>query len=87
MSGTWTLRAASLSRMWGTAAAAASRSTVMRTSSEPASASAATWATVDSMSAVSVLVIDWTTIGAPPPTGTVPTMTGTVSWRGSGCER
>jgi hypothetical protein len=40
----------------------------MRTISEPARASAATCATVPSMSAVSVLVIDWTTIGAPPPT-------------------
>ena len=85
MSGTWMLRAASLSRMCGTAAAASSRSTVMRTSSEPARASAATWATVESTSAVSVLVIDCTTTGAPPPTCTVPTMTGTVSCRGSGC--
>ena len=33
----------SRSRMCGTAAAASSRSTVMRTSSEPARASAATW--------------------------------------------
>ena len=40
----------------------------MRTISEPARASAATCATVPSMSAVSVLVMDWTTIGAPPPT-------------------
>ena len=50
--------------MCGTAFAASSRSTVMRTSSEPARASAATWAAVASMSAVSVLVIDCTTTGA-----------------------
>ena len=37
--------------------------TVMRTSSDPAWASAATWSAVASASAVSVLVIDWTTIG------------------------
>ena len=48
--------------MCGTAAAASSRSTVMRTSSEPARASAATCARA-STSAVSVLVIDCTTIG------------------------
>src|SRR6478672_229738 len=63
------------SRICGTAAAASSRSTVMRTSSEPARVKAATWAMVPSMSAVSVLVIDCTTIGAPPPTATLPTMT------------
>ena len=44
----------------------------MRTSSEPARASAATWRVVASTSAVSVLVIDCTTIGAPPPTVTAP---------------
>ena len=54
--------------MWGTALAASSRSTVIRTSSDPAAASAATCATVPATSAVSVLVIDWTTIGASPPT-------------------
>ena len=47
----------------GTAAAAASLLTVTRTSSEPACASWATWIAVASASAVSVLVIDWTTIG------------------------
>ena len=54
--------------MCGTAAAASSRSTVMRTISEPARASAATCRAVSSTSAVSVLVIDCTTMGAPPPT-------------------
>ena len=65
----------SRSLMRGTAAAASSRSTVMRTSSDPALASAATWRTVPSTSAVSVLVIDCTTMGAPPPTMTPPTFT------------
>ena len=46
------------SRILGTAAAASSRSTVMRTISDPARARDATWATVASTSAVSVLVID-----------------------------
>jgi hypothetical protein len=35
-------------------------------------------------SAVSVLVIDCTTIGAPPPTFTPPTITGTLTRRGLG---
>jgi hypothetical protein len=33
---------------------------------------------VDAASAVSVIVIDWTTTGAPPPTWTCPTRTPTV---------
>ena len=60
----------------------------MRTISEPARASAAICRAVASMSAVSVLVIDCTTIGAPPPTvtapGPAPTRTATVAWRGRG---
>jgi hypothetical protein len=64
--------------MRGTAAAASGRSTVIRTSSEPARANAATWRAVPSTSAVSVLVIDCTTIGAPPPTVTPPTSTAMV---------
>jgi hypothetical protein len=39
---------------------------------------------VPSMSAVSVLVIDCTTIGAPPPTATSPTLTWVVRCRGAG---
>ena len=58
--------------------AAASLLTVTRTSSEPAWASAATWSAVASASAVSVLVIDWTTTGWPEPTGTPPTSTVTL---------
>ncbi len=45
----------------------------MRTISEPASASSATWAAVAAASAVSVFVIDCTTTGAPAPTVTSPT--------------
>ena len=60
----------------------------MRTISEPARHSAATWRAVASTSAVSVLVIDWTTIGAPPPTVTAaspsPTLTPTAARRGEG---
>src|SRR4051812_30042750 len=71
-------RLRSPSRIYGTAAAASSRSTVMPTSSEPARANADTCATVPSISAVAVLVIDCTTIGAPPPTAILPTMTWVV---------
>src|SRR5262245_27017840 len=67
--------------MRGTAAAASAVFTVMRTSSEPARANALTCCAVDSTSAVSVLVIDCTTMGAPPPTFTVPTWTGTEERR------
>ena len=52
-------------------------STVMRTSSEPARASASTWRAVASASSVSVLVIDCTTTGAPPPMRT----SSTATWR------
>src|SRR5690349_9509380 len=72
------------SRMIGTAAALSSRSTVMRTISEPARASCMTCFTVASISAVSVLVMDWTTTGAPPPTMTPPTLTPTDFLRGAG---
>src|SRR5580698_11441787 len=67
--------AARRSRMCGTAAADSSLLTVTRTSSDPARASALTCATVPSMSAVSALVMDWTTIGALPPMVTAPTFT------------
>src|SRR6186997_2129907 len=72
------------SRICGTAAAASSRSTVMRTISDPARDKAATCAIVPAISAVSVLVIDCTTIGAPPPTATLPTMTWVVLCRALG---
>src|SRR4051794_4400379 len=56
----------------------------MRTISEPARASAATCAVVPAISAVSVLVIDCTTTGAPPPTSTPPTSTPTDCLRIAG---
>src|SRR4029079_3321350 len=59
----------------GTACAASGRLTVTRTISEPASASSMHWRAVPAASAVSVMVIDWTTTGAPPPTCTPPTLT------------
>ena len=69
-------------RISGTAAAASGMFTVMRTISEPASASAMHCAAVPAASVVSVLVIDCTTTGAPPPTctapGPLPTRTPTV---------
>ena len=65
----------------GTAAAAASVLTVTRTSCDPACASRATWIAVASASAVSVLVIDWTTTGCAEPTSTPPTSTLTVGRR------
>ena len=61
--------------MWGTALAASSLLTVTRTSSEPARARAATCWTVEGMSAVSVLVMDCTTMGAEEPTRTLPMRT------------
>src|SRR5947209_18002113 len=69
------------SKMAGTAAAAASGLTVMRTSSEPERAKAAICWTVDSTSAVSVLVMDWTTTGASGPTVTEPIFTETAGRR------
>ena len=81
MIGTATPSRSSPSTIAGTAAAASSLLTVTRTSSLPARASAATWRTVAATSAVSVLVIDWTTIGWPEPTGTPPTRAVTVCRR------
>src|SRR5438105_7314067 len=75
ISGTPTPARSRRSRIGATAAAASLVLTVRRTSSDPARASACTCRTVPSMSAVSVLVIDCTTIGAPPPTRTGPTET------------
>src|SRR5882724_8015473 len=65
----------------GTARAASSLFTVTRTSSLPAAWSALTWATVPAISAVSVLVMDWTTIGRSLPTLMPPTSTVTVFLR------
>ena len=57
------------------ASASRSRGTATRTMSAPASATRRICAIVAVRSAVSVLVIVWTATGAPPPIGTVPTMT------------
>src|ERR1700730_17786643 len=81
MIGTVQPRSRSRVTISATAAADSGMLTVMRTSSEPASASSLHCVTVPAMSAVSVLVIDWTTTGAPPPTWTGPTRTPTVAWR------
>src|SRR5580704_8251006 len=81
MMGTRTPNLSSVSTILGTAAAAASVLTVTRTSSDPACASAMVWLTVDWTSAVSVLVMDWTTMGWSPPTQTLPILTGTEARR------
>src|SRR5438132_13276842 len=65
----------------GTARAASSVFTVTRTSSLPAACKARTCAAVAAASAVSVLVIDWTTIGWALPTSTPPTLTVMVGRR------
>src|SRR5688572_9604764 len=82
MMGTLTPSCASRSRIGATAAAASASLTVMRTSSEPARASALICCAVPSMSALSVLVIDCTTMGAGPPTVTRPIFTARVLRRG-----
>src|SRR6478672_7761238 len=81
MIGTSTPRPRTLRTISGTAAAASSELTVTRTSCEPACARRATWIAVPSASAVSVLVIDWTTTGWAEPTRTPPTSTLTVGRR------
>src|SRR5262245_58744810 len=77
MTGTRQPNLYSVSTMEGTARAASSVFTVTRTNSEPTLASAITWFTVAGVSAVSVLVMDWTTMGWDPPTVTDPTDTAT----------
>src|SRR5688572_1853205 len=59
----------------GTAAAASGVLTVTRTISDPASASSTHCRAVAAASLVSVIVMLWTTMGAPPPTWTSPTRT------------
>ena len=71
---------ASLSTMRGIAAAASTVLTVSRTISEPARHNSATCFTLEATSEVSVLVIDCTTTGLPPPTVTPPIWTAWV-WR------
>src|SRR5262249_513794 len=64
----------------GTAAAASGRFTVTRTISDPAFANSMHCSAVARASAVSVIVIDWTTTGAPPPTSPFPTLPPTAFW-------
>ena len=71
----------SWSRMCGTACAASGVLTVMRTISEPAIASSLTWMAVPITSTVSVLVMDCTRTGAPPPTVTTREPQTTLDWR------
>src|SRR5262249_55669588 len=85
--GTRTPNLSKHSAIFGTAAAAFSVFTVTRTSSEPAFASAITWFTVEVTSSVSVLVIDWTTIGCVPPTLTPAISTTGVARRGFAAMR
>src|SRR5215210_3974926 len=85
--GTETPASASRAAISGTAAAASSLLTVIRTICEPARASASIWAAVAAGSAVSVFVIDWTTIGYADPTGTEPTRAVTVGLRGANDTR
>src|SRR5713226_3253756 len=73
--------ASSRSRMRGTCAAASAVFTVTRTISEPELASSAAWAVVLWASAVSVLVMDCTRIGASPPISACPTRTWRVLFR------
>ena len=57
----------------GKAAVDSSSGQETRTMSAPAASRAWTWAIVAFASAVRVLVMDWTVIGASPPTSTDPT--------------
>src|SRR5260221_4369612 len=75
MSGAVTPAASMRCLISGTAGGASGTFTVTRTISEPASASSMHCCAVAAASAVSVIVIDCTITGAPPPTWTVPTRT------------
>src|SRR2546422_960946 len=77
INGTVTPSCSSRSRIGATADAASLVLTVIRTSSEPARARALTCCAVPSTSAVSVFVMDCTTMGAPLPTWTEPLETWT----------
>ena len=74
----WVNRAIDLALASGTALAASSVLTVILTNSEPAIDNSIICFTLPAISVVSVLVIDCTTIGAPPPTWMLPTRTGCV---------
>ena len=56
------------------ARAASSSTTATRTISHPAATRRWIWATVAGTSRVSVVVMDWTLMGAPSPTNTAPSL-------------
>ncbi len=60
----------------------ARRGMAMRTISQPAWANASIWAKLAATSSAGALSMDCTATGAPPPTGTPPTMTRRVRWLG-----
>ena len=60
--------------IWPSAAVQASSGQETRMMSAPASSQRRIWSIVDFASAVTVLVMVCTVTGAPPPTGTLPTM-------------
>src|SRR5215831_6152290 len=65
----------------GRASASSWDGTATRTIWQPAAVSSATCCRVAFTSAVSVVVIDWTETGAPPPTGTACLPWPTITWR------
>src|SRR4051812_50175095 len=78
MTGIWDLRA-----MMGSASASSCDGTATRTIWQPEAVSSAICCSVALTSLVSVVVIDCTLTGAPPPTGTEPTMIWRVVRRGA----
>src|SRR6202035_5442161 len=65
----------------GKASASSCDGTATRTIWQPAAVSSAICCRVAFTSAVSVVVIDWTDTGAPPPTGTACLAWPTITWR------
>ena len=65
----------------GSASASSWDGTATRTISQPVAVSSAICCRVAFTSAVSVVVIDWTETGAPPPTGTACLPLPTITWR------
>jgi len=70
--------------MIGSASASLSVGQATRTMSQPAAVSSAICWSVAPISCVFVVVMDWTDTGAPPPTGTSPTISRCVCLRGNG---
>src|SRR5688500_8302133 len=72
-----------LRAMAGSASTSSWDGTATRTIWQPDAVSSAICCSVALMSAVTVVVIDWTETGAPPPTGTRPTITWRLARRGA----